>query len=209
MGRMVAMVAAVLLGPILAGGMDTPNQAPTSKPAPTACRNHALLERLTADLNLTTDQQTQVQAILDKARADAASAADPQSAHKIWEDAWASIRTGVLTDQQRTQLAQVHPQEPWRHGRPGAHGPDGIFQSLDLTPDQEARFKTIVDQARTDARNATDPRARRQIFLAAFEKIMTTVLTADQVKQLQASKAARHAGPCGKADAPATAPSQS
>jgi Spy/CpxP family protein refolding chaperone len=85
-----------------------------------------------------------------------------------------------------------------------------MLQSLNLTADQMTQVKAIMTQARTDAQNATDPQARHQIFQAAFSKIKTTVLTADQVKQLEAQKAAHGGGQCGKAgkNAPTTAPSQ-
>lgn len=105
---------------------------------------------------------------------------------------------------------QCQKHAPWGHHKGGAHGPDGVFQSLNLTPDQKTQVKSIMDRARADAQNATDPQAKHQVFQAAFEKIKTTVLTADQVKQLEAAKAGRHGGQCGKAgkNAPATVPSK-
>ncbi len=63
------------------------------------------------------------------------------------------------------------------------HSPVDCLTTLNLTADQKTQIKTIMDQARTDAKNATDPQAEHQVFQAAFEKIKTTVLTADQVKQ--------------------------
>jgi Spy/CpxP family protein refolding chaperone len=187
-------------------------QAPQSQPARQGQWQCCPGGRLTEKLNLTPDQQAQMKTILDKAKADAANATDAQTRHQIWKDAWANIKTNVLTDQQRTQLAQTHRagHGRWAHHKGWGRGREGVFQSLNLSPDQKAQVKAIMDQARTDAQNATDRQAKHQILQAAFEKIKTTVLTADQVKQLEAEKAMHHKGPCGKAgkEAPAAAPAQ-
>jgi Spy/CpxP family protein refolding chaperone len=122
----------------------------------------------------------------------------------------ASIGVFVLAGQAMGQAPQTQPAEQgqWGHHKGWHHGPGGMFQSLNLTADQKTQVKAIMDQARTDAQNAADPQAKHQVFATAFEKVKTTVLTADQVKQLEAEKAVRHGGQCGKVgtNAPATAP---
>lgn len=150
------------------------------------------IDRLSQKLNLTDQQKQQVQAILDKAKADAAAAPDPQAKREIHKAAWQDIRTNVLTEPQREQLAQMH------HG----HGRMGVLGQLNLTADQKAQVKTIFQQARTDAANATDPQAKKDIHKQAWQKVRTEVLTDAQRQQLDQMKAqwkAKHA--------PATSPS--
>lgn len=182
-------------------------QAPQSQPAKQGSWGHCPGGRLTAKLNLTPDQQAQMKAILDKAKADAAGATDVQAKRQIWKDAWGNVKANVLTEQQRTQLAQMHRagHGRWGHRKGWGHGPGVIFQSLNLSADQKAQVKAIMHQARADAQNATDRRAKRQVFQAALEKIKTTVLTADQVRQLEARKAARLGRGCGRAGTGAAA----
>jgi Spy/CpxP family protein refolding chaperone len=175
-------------------------QRPQTQPAKQCHWQPCRGERLTEKLNLTSDQQAQMKSILGKAKADAANATDVQAKRQIWKDAWSNIKTNVLTEQQRAQLAQMHQagRERWGHRKGWGHGPRGMFQSLNLTAEQKTQVKAIMDQARTDAQNAPDRQAKHEVFRAAFEKIKTTVLTADQVKQLEAGKAARHRSGCGK-----------
>src|SRR5664280_2191373 len=69
-----------------------------------------------------------------------------------------------------------------------AHAGAGPFSQLDLTADQKAQIKTILEQAHKDAQAATDKADKTKIRKAAFEKIKTSVLTGDQVKKLEAMK---------------------
>lgn len=150
------------------------------------------VDRMAKALNLTDQQKQQVQAILDKARTDAASASDPQAKREIHKAAWKDIRTNVLTDAQRQQLAQMHRH---RHGMK-------VLQALNLTPEQKTQVKAIFQQARTDAANTTDVQAKKDIRKQAWLKVRTDVLTDAQRQQLDQMKAqwkAKHA--------PATSPS--
>jgi Spy/CpxP family protein refolding chaperone len=60
----------------------------------------------------------------------------------------------------------------------------GLGKKLGLTDDQKAQIKAIMQQAHKDAQAATDKADKAKIRQAAFEKIKTTVLTADQQKKL-------------------------
>jgi Spy/CpxP family protein refolding chaperone len=66
-----------------------------------------------------------------------------------------------------------------------------VFKSLNLTDDQKTQVKAIMQQARTDAQNATDPQAKREIHKAAFQKVKDTVLTDAQRAQLEQMRACR------------------
>ena len=78
-----------------------------------------------------------------------------------------------------------------------------MFWSLNLTADQKVQVKAIMDQARADAKNASDPQARHEVFRTAVDKVKTTVLTADQLKQLQA-RCANHKHCQGAATQPSS-----
>lgn len=68
-----------------------------------------------------------------------------------------------------------------RHGRMGA-----VLKSLNLSPDQAAKVKQIVGQAREQNQNA-DPETRRANMKAAFQNIRNNVLTPDQQKKFDAA----------------------
>jgi Spy/CpxP family protein refolding chaperone len=150
------------------------------------------IDRLSQKLNLTDPQKQQVQAILDKAKADAAAAPDPQAKREIHKAAWKDIRTNVLTEPQREQLAKMH-----RH-----HRAMEVLRKLNLTPEQKTQVKTIFQQARSDAANTTDLQAKKDVRKQAWQKVRAEVLTDAQRQQLDQMKAqwkAKHA--------PATSPS--
>ena len=71
-------------------------------------------------------------------------------------------------------------------------GHDGPFASLNLTADQKTQIKAILEQAHKDAKAVTDKADKAKIRKAAFDKIKTTVLTPDQVKQLEARRQGMH-----------------
>jgi Spy/CpxP family protein refolding chaperone len=79
-----------------------------------------------------------------------------------------------------------------------SHGQGGPFSKLDLTADQKAQIKAIFEQAKKDAQTATDKADKAKIMKAAMEKIKTTVLTADQIKQLATIKGAHAGGKGGR-----------
>ncbi len=183
MQRVIIATITGLLAVTLAG--TTFAQAPTATAPSPQARRHAVLKAL----DLTADQKAQVKAILQQARTEAQSATDMQARHLIRQAAFQKIRETVLTDQQRTKMAQLHRAQMRR----------AMFGQLNLTVDQKAQVKSIMQQARAAAQGATDVNAKHQIWKDAFAKVKDTVLTDQQrthLAELQAQRAA-HA-PCSK-----------
>ncbi len=71
------------------------------------------------------------------------------------------------------------------------HGGGGLWAQLNLTADQKAQIKSIMQQAHKDAKEATSKADKARIHKLAWEKIRTSVLTADQRKKLAELQAAR------------------
>lgn len=88
-------------------------------------------------------------------------------------------------------LAQAAPTS--RPGKQAAH-PTQALKDLNLTADQKAQVKAIVQQARAEAKNATDPQAKRQIRQATMRKIAKDVLTDQQRQQLARMRKAQARG---------------
>ena len=68
---------------------------------------------------------------------------------------------------------------------------------LNLTADQKVQIKSIMQQAHKDAKEATSKADKARIHKLAWEKIRTSVLTADQRKklaELQAARKGQHRG---------------
>jgi nitrate/nitrite-specific signal transduction histidine kinase len=59
-----------------------------------------------------------------------------------------------------------------------------LAAALELTADQKTQIKTIIQAAHKDAQNAAGQLDKLKIWKDAFQKITTTVLTADQEKKL-------------------------
>lgn len=60
-----------------------------------------------------------------------------------------------------------------------------MLRGLNLTPEQEAKAKQILDAARAKADAEQDPAAKRQIMQEAMQKIQTDVLTEEQRTQMR------------------------
>ena len=114
-----------------------------------------------SQLNLTTDQQTQAQAIFDNMRQDILAL---QEATKTQIDA-------VLTDDQRAQLNSFDRGSPdgFRHFGPGLDT-NQLSEDLGLTADQQSQIQSLLDSLQTAVE------ARRQQAQHEFRAI----LTADQ-----------------------------
>jgi Spy/CpxP family protein refolding chaperone len=137
-------------------------------------------------LGLTDDQKAQAKAILKAAHEQAKAATDPEAKKKIMRDAFDKVRTTVLTEDQRTKLAELRKERI--HARCAK-----LAEKLGLSDDQKAAAKAIMTQARADAKNAADRDAKKAVFKAAFEKVKTTVLTDAQRDQLAKMKEQRKA----------------
>jgi Spy/CpxP family protein refolding chaperone len=159
----------------------------TSKPAAKAHAGAGPFSKL----DLTADQKAQIKSILEQAKKDAQAATDRADKAKIRKAAFEKIKTSVLTADQVKKLeamkaAHSGPMQGRMH-RPMA----GLGKKLGLTDDQKTQIKAIMQQARKDAKAATDKTDKIKIMKAAFEKVKTSVLTGDQRKKLEELKAER------------------
>jgi hypothetical protein len=93
-----------------------------------------------------------------------------------------SAKTAVASQPSKKEAKWVKPHE--------------LYGKLNgLRSEQKAQIKSILAQAKVDARKAQSNEEKANIWKAADEKIRTTVLTADQCKQLdelEHAKATRH-----------------
>ena len=128
-----------------------------------------------AQLDLTADQKTKIEAIMKGAREKAAAAETPQAKQEIRKAAMEDIRKNVLTADQVKKL------ETMRANRPFGGPP---FGELGLTPEQKAKVEEILKAAKANAEKAQTPKEKGEIIHAAVEDIKKNVLTADQLKKL-------------------------
>ena len=73
-------------------------------------------------------------------------------------------------------------------------GPGEMFAGLNLTDEQKAQVKEILDAAHEKAKAADTPEAKRDIMKAAHEKIRNTVLTEEQRKKMDEKRADQAGG---------------
>jgi hypothetical protein len=95
-------------GKVLACGGSCGAHADHSTPsAHSPDATHDLNGQVAQQLGLTPDQKAAAKAILKAAEEQAKTVTDHAAKHKIFEAAFAKIRTTVLTDAQRAQLAEI------------------------------------------------------------------------------------------------------
>lgn len=165
------IVSAIVIGLLSAAGFS---QA-TSQPAgPRGQRGHELGKFMGKKLNLTDQQKAQIKAILQQAHQDAQQAKDVQAKKAIYQAAAQKIKTDVLTDAQRQQLQEIR-----KEHQAGAAGAGKGLKALNLTDDQKAKIKAIMQEAR--------------------QKIHDQVLTDEQRKIVDQRRAARGAAPAAPA----------
>ena len=90
-------------------------------------------------------------------------------------------------------MAADQPAAPGPQARP-QRGGHMMFSGLNLTEDQKAKAKEIMDAARAEAAKATDPKAKGDIMRAAMDKIRTTVLTDEQRQKAEQMMRTRREG---------------
>lgn len=176
------------------------------------------LHKVLKELNLTADQQKQVDQILETNRQanvnwlrehaqelkdlrakleEAHTSKQPEAikaAHADMEKLQASHR--ALHDALIKQLGDVLTKEQMDTLRK-AMAPRGPFEQLDLTPEQRQQVEKIMQDARDEAQKAPDEAARAKIMKDATEKIRTTVLTDEQRKKLAELPSPEKLGPLG------------
>jgi Spy/CpxP family protein refolding chaperone len=217
------MLAGVLVAGLSTTAMGQGRPGPGKRMGPAASRPAGdqkrmspdrLMERLTKELNLTEQQQTQVKQILQTQHQalqnwrkengqkveelhtqirEAMKANDMEKVkatraelQKVMESRWA------LHENLIKQLGDVlkpdqmeKAREILREGRPGPGGP---MQDLNLTPEQKQQRMKIMDEARAKAQATEDPKAKAEIWKAAMEKVYSDVLTPEQRKQVDQMK---------------------
>jgi len=125
-----------------------------------------------AGLELSDRQKAQIKEIMDAAHKQAAEAEGRKAKKEIMEAARKKV-SEVLTDEQREKLAARR-----KAGRPGD------LRGLDLTDEQKAQVKEIMQAAREQAAEAEGREAKMEIYKAARKKIAEDVLTEEQRKQV-------------------------
>ena len=132
-------------------------------------------------LGLTPDQREAARAIIKAAHEEAQKAPDREAKANILREAFEKVKTTVLNDEQRQELAQVREGLGERireiMGR--------VAERLGLTPEQKEAAKAIMQAAREEAQKAPEREAKAKILRGAFEKVKTTVLTDEQRQKLE------------------------
>jgi Spy/CpxP family protein refolding chaperone len=166
------------------------------------------LERILKELNLTADQQKQVQQIMDtQAQAlrnwrkenlvrladlhkEIQKARESGDAEKI-KSALAEVEKieqtrKALHENLMKQLKDVLKPDQFEKARkmmlehPGLQILERLKKELNLTDDQKQKVQSIMEEARKQAEAANDPEQKNSIMAAAMEKIKKDVLTEEQ-----------------------------
>lgn len=135
------LVPVLMAGAMMAQQTPAPNQPPAHRNAhQTAARHRTMLQRLTARLNLTSDQQSQVKAILKDSRAQAkdlsAKLKDERSALEAAVKSDSSQEIDRITQQNAQVNAQIRAVR--------AKAMAKIYAVL--TPDQKAKIDQRMDR---------------------------------------------------------------
>lgn len=135
-------------------------------------------------LNLNEEQKTKVQAILKDAHEQAKKTDSPEVRRQLMQDAFMKIEGSVLTPEQIEAFKNLRAQAMARHG--GQRGQRrGRKAGLDLTDEQQAQSKAIMDEARAKAQQAETKEEKRAIYREAMAKVHQDVLTDDQREQVK------------------------
>lgn len=119
-------------------------------------------------LDLTDEQKEAIKALHEKIKADLEAG-----------------MAEILTEEQLARLEEIKERTggPWGPGHPGA-GPLGVLRGLELTEDQQAEVKTIMEAAKEKLEAAETPEARKAAFEAAIDEVKE-LLTPEQLEQLE------------------------
>lgn len=137
-----------------------------------------VIHAIKTSLKLTDDQKAKVEEILKGARGE-----DGKPNPEAMKAAIEKIKSDVLTEDQRKQLAEMEKQAMRNHEGPGLQEQ---LKNLKLTEDQQKQVDSILAEARKKAEGAEGD-ARREIMREAGKKIITEVLTEEQRKEFRQS----------------------
>ena len=137
-------------------------------------------------LELSDEQQALIKDLLELGRAEAQAAETPEARREAMENTHEAVM-GVLTPEQLEQLEQIRAEKQERQGGllGNREGMPPIFGALELTEEQEIAIQAIYEAARELAAAEDSIEARRLIMQEAQEEVMTTVLTEEQIQQIE------------------------
>ena len=144
-------------------------------------------------LDLTEEQKTAAKAIMEPAREEAKKAEDREAGKAIMVAAAKKVFDDVLTDEQRAKVTErrENREERGDDDRKGPHKGRRrrmYLKGLELSDDQKAAVKTIMDAAKAEADKAEGHEAKREIMHAAMKKVVDEVLTDEQKAKLAERK---------------------
>lgn len=167
-----AGIAAVVL-PVFAADQQPPVQQQQQQPQ--RQRGQGMAQRMFADLNLTAEQQTQVQAFMRKSRE---ANGTPEEKRKAFNDGLAKI----LTSEQKEKYDKARLERQNQDPVAAPNSDDYLKQlteKLTLTEEQVAKVKDLLQTAREKAvEDARDART-------AYRENLVNLLTDEQKKRFE------------------------
>jgi len=151
------------------------------------------MKHMAKALELTEDQQAQVKAIMDQAKADAEAAETKEAKMEIFKAAHEKVQAEVLTEEQKAKQAELREKMGEHHSKMRGRRHGRMAEALGMTEEQKTQAKAIMDQAKTDAEGVETNEEKKPIFKAAHEKIQAEVLTDEQQAKVDEWKAKREA----------------
>lgn len=173
-GMIAVTLAVVMVASVVVMAEDGEAKGPRGRRGPGArVRQHR-----GPRVELTEEQKAEVKKIMEAARAKAEEAESREEKMKIMVAARKQIHDEVLTDEQKAKMKKGGPR--------GRRGPG--FEGLDLTEEQKAKIKEILESAKADAEKAETREEKAKIMRAAHKTIHETVLTEEQRKKAAARR---------------------
>ena len=155
-------------------------------------RGQAFMDRMAERLELTEDQQAEIEAIMATAKEQAEAAETREAKWEIMKAAFEQVKTEVLNEEQQAKVDQMFQRGGGDRSR-GGHG-QRMAEALGLTEDQQAQVEAIMTAAREEAGAAETREAKMEIMKAAFEQVKTEVLTEEQQAKAEELHQARRQG---------------
>lgn len=132
-------------------------------------------------LELTDEQKAKISDIVAKARKESGELENARG--RVMQQAAQKILDEVLTDEQRQKIEEAGRQ----------FGGMRMFEGLNLTDEQKAKFQELQETMRTSIQEAQTPEARREA-MQAYREQMESILTEEQLQQLRDQMMRRRPG---------------
>ena len=154
-----------------------------------ACEGGRIVaEHIARKLGMTDDQKARAKEILAAAKAEAESSGMPEAKREAMKAAFDQIRSEVLNDEQRGKVESFKSGIREKIGGALRKAGGRAADALQMTEDQRARAKEILEAAKAEAEGAGSPEAKFGALKGAFEKIRDEVLTDEQRAKADAMK---------------------